>query len=333
MSMPFFGIDPEGYLHAKIASNEEQHAERVRLWYVAMTRARDLLIIPKHGPRLGKASENVWTNVLNLDLNALPEMDVSEFDHFEKTFGKELSNVQTEATFNAEQERVMARRLPVVWVSPSRKEEVTSVSENLSDDEIIDAVPDYDPTAAVRGSAQRGNILHKMMEEVVTGEISDFGSNLDLRAAELITQIENDAAKANELGLDAAEMARCVRKTVKIDAVSDLLGRLVPEVVVGRSIELDHCENVIYGVADAVAFANGTDQFSVSEALAFANGTGIVDTVVDWKSDVHPSKDTIQHYRDQVRSYMKSVKAKRGLIVLMTSGEVIEVLPLTRKAA
>jgi exodeoxyribonuclease-5 len=334
MSMPFFGIDPEGYLDAKIASNDEQHAERVRLWYVAMTRARDLLIIPKHDPRNGKASENTWTNVLNLDLDGLPLLDMSEFEMFEKSFGKEVSNVQDEATFEAEQERVMDRRRPVVWESPSRREEMkASVSEELSEDDIIDAVPDFDPSVLVRGSAQRGNILHKMMEEVVTGEISDFGPSLDDRAAELVTQIESDPVKAKALELDHSELARCIRRTVKIKAVSELLDRLVPEVVVGRSIEFDHCETVIYGVADAVAFANGKSARTTLEAAEFANGSGIVDVVVDWKSDVNPSKDAIQHYRDQVRSYMKSVKAKRGLIVLMTSGEVIEVTPLARQAA
>jgi len=319
MSMPFFGIHPEGYLEAKIASNDEQHAERVRLWYVAMTRARDLLIIPKHAARPGKTFDKSWIKVLNLDIDALPVIDMSEFPLFDKAFGKELSNIQDEATFEAEQERILGRRFRVVWESPSRKEEIISVSENLSEDELIEAVPDFDPSIVVRGSAQRGNILHKLMEEVITGEVASLDARLEARAGELINQIESDPVKAAELELDAAELARCIRKTLKIDAVRELLGRLVPEVVVGHSVKREHCECVVYGVADAIAY----DKMSKNE----------VDAVVDWKSDVLPNQDTIQHYRNQIRSYMDSVNAKRGLIVLMTSGEVIEVMAKSAKAA
>lgn len=318
MSMPFFGIPPKGYLEARIASNDEQQAERVRLWYVATTRARDLLIIPSHEPQSETATfEKSWIGVLRLDQSMLDPLEVEDFEPIEKVLGKELSNVQDEATFEAEHDRILDRRRRVVWQSPSRQEPTVSVSETLSDDEIVDAVPDYDPMVMIKGSAQRGIVLHKLMEEIVTGELSEDG--LDDRVVELIEQIESNPEKAAELELNPAELAKCVRNTLKIDAVKMLLGRLVPEVVVGQSVESDHVEMVVYGVADAIAYEDGSN--------------AEVDAVVDWKSDVRPNKDTIQHYRDQVRSYMKSVGAKRGLIVLMTSGEVIEVKPLEKMAA
>ena len=49
--------------------------------------------------------------------------------------------------------------------------------------------------------------------------------------------------------------------------------------------------------------------------------------VVDWKSDVSPEVKTLDHYRAQVRAYLDITGAKRGVIVLMTSGIVIPVLP------
>ena len=49
--------------------------------------------------------------------------------------------------------------------------------------------------------------------------------------------------------------------------------------------------------------------------------------VVDWKSDVTPAPGTLDHYRAQVRAYLDMTGAERGLIVLMTSGTVIPVLP------
>jgi exodeoxyribonuclease-5 len=47
--------------------------------------------------------------------------------------------------------------------------------------------------------------------------------------------------------------------------------------------------------------------------------------VVDWKSDVNPNAQTLDHYRAQVSAYLDMTGADRGLIVLMTSGRIIEV--------
>ena len=47
--------------------------------------------------------------------------------------------------------------------------------------------------------------------------------------------------------------------------------------------------------------------------------------IVDWKSDVDPSPETVEHYRAQVRTYLDMTGAERGLIVMMTSGRVVEI--------
>jgi hypothetical protein len=62
----------------------------------------------------------------------------------------------------------------------------------------------------------------------------------------------------------------------------------------------------IHGVADAVAACDG----------------GVVDLVVDWKSDVAPTQDAVDHYRQQVETYRVLVGAERGLVVFVTSGRV-----------
>ena len=49
--------------------------------------------------------------------------------------------------------------------------------------------------------------------------------------------------------------------------------------------------------------------------------------VVDWKSDIAPDPQTLDHYCAQVLSYLVVTGAARGLIVLMTSGTVISVTP------
>jgi exodeoxyribonuclease-5 len=71
-------------------------------------------------------------------------------------------------------------------------------------------------------------------------------------------------------------------------------------------------EEVIAGIADAIAF----------------DPSGVPQVVVDWKSDVAPSAETVEHYRSQVRTYLDTTGAERGLIVLMTLGTVI---PVTRR--
>jgi exodeoxyribonuclease-5 len=47
--------------------------------------------------------------------------------------------------------------------------------------------------------------------------------------------------------------------------------------------------------------------------------------VIDWKSDVNPAPETLDHYWAQVRAYLDMTGAERGLIVLMTNGTVIPV--------
>jgi hypothetical protein len=68
-------------------------------------------------------------------------------------------------------------------------------------------------------------------------------------------------------------------------------------------------ELLISGIADAVA----------------GDGRGGIEAVVDWKSDVNPSAEAIDHYRRQIDEYRRTLGAKRALLVFMTRSRVIEV--------
>jgi hypothetical protein len=61
-----------------------------------------------------------------------------------------------------------------------------------------------------------------------------------------------------------------------------------------------------------------------ADAVAF-DETGAIDVVVDWKSDVAPEPSSIGHYRQQIGDYRKQTKAKRALLVFMTTGQVVDV--------
>ena len=68
-------------------------------------------------------------------------------------------------------------------------------------------------------------------------------------------------------------------------------------------------EILVAGVADAVTF----------------DGEDLLDTIVDWKSDVAPTQSAIAHYFKQIGEYRRHTGAKRALLVLMTPGKIIEV--------
>ena len=67
-------------------------------------------------------------------------------------------------------------------------------------------------------------------------------------------------------------------------------------------------EILISGIADAVA----------------ADASGRIEVVIDWKSDVVMNGDKLDAYRGQLDGYRKNTGAVRALLVLMTTGKVIE---------
>jgi exodeoxyribonuclease-5 len=74
-STPLLDVVPPSYTALKGRNDEEQSRERVRLWYVATTRARDLLILPRHSTPL---SDKSWARTVDLDLAKLPSFDVEQ---------------------------------------------------------------------------------------------------------------------------------------------------------------------------------------------------------------------------------------------------------------
>src|SRR5262249_7495608 len=65
-------VPPE--LGAALQTDDESLMhERERLWYVACTRARELLVVPE----LLQAEEKSWARIVDLAHGALPELDVS----------------------------------------------------------------------------------------------------------------------------------------------------------------------------------------------------------------------------------------------------------------
>ncbi|RVC64224.1 hypothetical protein EN766_35745 [Mesorhizobium sp. M2A.F.Ca.ET.046.02.1.1] len=226
------------------------------------------------------------------------------------------SNCQTREVFAREAADIADHHRRLVWRAPSRDESATgpvvhaetpSISISAADDE------PFDESAAmsVQGGRERGLIIHKLLEEVLTGETADETWPLVERASLLIRALGRPAVDDPAQGLSQVEIASCVTRTLGLPEIVSLRPTLAPEFPVYASNMAEELEQATAGVADAISFA--------------ADGTPRV--IVDWKSDIDPAPEMIEHYCAQVRSYLDITGTERGLIVLVTSGVVFSVSP------
>jgi len=286
---------------------EAQRRERVRLWYVALTRARDLLLLPRQTERI----QNDWLSLVALDINALPVLDLTLFNGSLPQPGAGTINVQDIATWEREAAVIAASERRIVWHQPSRHEGPGAPIEFSEEifvgaDAPLESMPVADNAMMIQGGRERGLILHKLMEEVLTGETNEDVTALQARAAGLLTQTGTPDAEDAAFGFSSAEMAAAVQRTLQLPDVVALRPRLLPELWVYAGVLADHKLSLTAGIADAVAI----------------DAEGRVDAVVDWKSDVDPSPEQIQIYRAQVRDYLTATGAKLGLIVFLSSNRV-----------
>ncbi len=310
---PVFGVKPAGYDEARDAEKAELDRERVRLWYVAATRARELLVLP----RLDAApSKSAWISLLDLSLADLPALDVTHLPLEMGAAAAGEGNQQTRESFAAEAGAIAARHRGLTWLAPSRDE--SSAGPVLTPEAVEvwaagDArQPDDEAERpSVQGGRERGLILHKLLEEVLTGETAQDNAALAERAQALIAALGRPAVEDPSQGLSPGELAACVTRTLALPEIAALRSVLTPELPVYASVVLDEVEQATAGIADAIALGpDGTPQ-----------------VVIDWKSDVQPAPETIDHYRAQVRAYLDMTGTGRGLIVLVTTGEIIAVAP------
>ena len=149
------------------------------------------------------------------------------------------------------------------------------------------------------------------MEEIITGETGTAEDALVERAEALIGEFGRMPVADPATGLSAKELAGCVIRTLSLPEIAALLPDLRAEFPVYSASAVNGEETASVGIADALTLT--TD--------------GHPAAVIDWKSDVNPDTNTLQHYRSQVRAYLDMTGAQQGLIVLMTSGDVISVQP------
>jgi exodeoxyribonuclease-5 len=311
---PVFGVKPAGYDAVRDAEKAELDRERIRLWYVAATRARELLVLPRLDAPPPKAP--AWISLLDLSLGALPALDLSHLPADMGAPAGAKGNAQTREVFAAEAAAIAERHRRLTWLAPSRDEsgvgpvliseapEIWTASDTAQSDG--EALP-----PSIQGGRERGLVLHKLFEEVLTGETTDEAAALEDRARALIVSIGKPVADDPSQGLSPGELAGCVTRTLALPLIAELRPSLAPEFPAYASTVVGDVEQATAGIADAISFS--------------PDGKPVV--VIDWKSDVQPSAETIEHYRAQVRAYLDTTGAERGLIVLVTSGEILTVAP------
>nr|WP_230426132.1 hypothetical protein [Ralstonia syzygii] len=72
------------------AEKDELDRERIRLWYVAATRARELLVLPRLGTL---PSKSAWIGLVDLSLAELPGLDVSHLPADLTATGADLGGI------------------------------------------------------------------------------------------------------------------------------------------------------------------------------------------------------------------------------------------------
>ncbi len=310
---PVLGVPPSGYDAARQAEKDELDRERVRLWYVAATRARELLVLPRLDVT---PSKSAWIGLVDLSLTDLPHLDVSHLPLDPIAVTGDAANDQTRESFATEAGAIAERQMHLTWLAPSRDETATGLVLQEEEPDIWTVstnspAPETETPASIQGGRERGLILHKLMEEVLTGECDEVGAALTARATDLIHALSEEPSSDPANGLSPEELAGCVTRTLALSEVVALRPSLLAEFPVYAFQQ---------GEAELVATAGIADAITV-------NPEGRPAVVIDWKSDVNPAQETLDHYRAQVRAYLDMTGAERGLIVLMTNGTVITVPP------
>ena len=288
-------VPPE--LLAALESDEQSlMRERERLWYVACTRARELLIIPE----LPQAEQKSWARIVNMAHDELPTLDVSHMATMPLAESADPPNAQTAERFAAERAVVEAAGVPLTWLRPSDHD-----PDRIPMIEAIALEPGDAPEseAPIGAGRVRGLLLHKLMEEVLTGELAEDAAGLAIRARELLAELVLDPGEGALP--DTGEIAATTLRTLQLPDVAALRLSLVPEWPIYGLVADRPTPSALAGRIDAISY--GEDDATV---------------VVDWKSDIDPTEADMRIHAGQLEDYLRATGAGRGALVYMTVGRV-----------
>lgn len=280
---------------ARLEEEQEDRLEKQRMWYVASTRARDLLVLPQ----MAQSDEGSWAKVVQHAFADVPEIDLSGLGTAEKSENASQPNKQDAKQFATEAAAVLDSAPPMRWAQPSSHDHERSPAV-LDLPETFETVPGW--VAPVGAGRTRGSVMHKLIEEILTGETPAEYGELSHRSGELLRQIvARDGNPDGELP-DPIEIARTALAALNSDDVVSLRPHILAEVSVwGRE----------------------GDRHTAGRADALVVYEGKVVGVLDWKSDVEVTAQLRAQYLQQVQDYLELTGATAGAVVFATTGEVL----------
>ncbi|MCA1367196.1 UvrD-helicase domain-containing protein [Bradyrhizobium sp. BRP14] len=276
---------------------ESQAREHERLWYVACTRARELLIIPE----LPQAEQRSWARVIDLAHRDLPTIDLPRMASSPRQLEPEQPNPQTAEIFAEERAAVAAVSTPLRWFRPSDKD-ADRMPESAAIAVELDEPPE--PEIPVGAGRVRGVLLHKLMEELLNGELSGEVPALAARARALLAELVADIQAGAPLP-DADEVALTAWRTLRLPDIVALRPRLVPEWPIYHMVADQLGPVALAGRVDAVAFDGH-----------------VPSVLIDWKSDIAPTEQDLRGHARQLSDYLEATGAARGALVYMTPGVI-----------
>jgi len=130
-------------------------------------------------PRQTEPIPNDWFSLVTLDINALPLIDLTNFNGSLARSAESAVNVQDLATWEREAVIIAASERRIVWHQPSRHEGPENPAEVTEEifvgpEAPLERLPRADDEIkAIQGGRDRGVILHKLLEEVLTRETNE----------------------------------------------------------------------------------------------------------------------------------------------------------------
>ena len=289
------GVSSSALTLAREEQARRQALENQRMWYVACTRARDLLVVPY----LSSAGTAAWSKLVNLRFDLLEELRFNELKPGPTSDSEAAIFPQDADTFARQSAIVHAATPALRWLNPSVHD--ADRAEILTPATAIEPGNTFEYIEPIGAGRLRGLILHKLMEELLTGELSPQ-DDVTVRAERLRDELLA-IEPAGELPVPS-ELATTALGTLRLPYVQRLLPVLVPELSVWGELEPG---NLLAGRVDAIAIEDGK-----------------VLEVLDWKSD-HDTELHRAAYVQQLHRYLRATSAPRGAIVYMTTGEILPV--------
>jgi PD-(D/E)XK nuclease superfamily len=231
----------------------------------------------------------------------LPTLDLLRTSRTPGAADDELRNAQTAELFATERRIIEAAAVPLTWIRPSDHDPDRITMIEAIPFEPIDP-PEID--APVGAGRIRGLLLHKLMEEVLTGELVEDVGRFAARARELLTELATEPAGSSVLP-DAGEIAATVWRTLQLPDIAALRGRLIPEWPVYTLFRDRPAPEALVGRIDAIAYEGDR-----------------ADVIVDWKSNIDPSDNDMSAHEGQLHDYLRVTNAPRGALVYMTPGVI-----------